>query len=140
MALPLSEKKFNAAAWITALFLSPGILFLTGYLAIYGSLSLYMNSSFKQQLLRYYPQTNGNTYTISVKSIRPAFVLNAITISAIELKPTPLCPQNQRNHLRLKKLELGFPELEKIPFSRRKRQESTTLICKKIDDIQKSDQ
>ncbi|ACD90717.1 MAG: hypothetical protein HGA57_04520 [Chlorobium limicola] len=140
MALPPFEKKINAASWITALFLSPGILFLSGYLAIYGSLSLYMNSSFKQQLLLHYKKTTGNTYTISVKSIRPAFVLNAITISSIELQPTTLCPKNQRNHLLLNKLELGFPDLEKIPFSRQKLQESTTLICKKIADLKKSDQ
>lgn len=108
------------------------MLFLFGYVGIYSAASIRMNGSFRELLQQQYPGSSGNTHTLTIGSIEPEFAMNAITLSQVEMTPTENCPENLRRHISIKKLALAFPELEKTLFSRRKLQESTALVCRKI--------
>lgn len=136
MSLHSPEHNVNPRSWIKALLLSPGMLFLFGYLAIYSVASVRMNGTFREQVQQRYQGSIGNTHTLTIGSIEPEFGMNAITLSRVEMTPTEQCPQNLRRHISVKKLALAFPELEKTLFSRRKLQESTALVCRKIRQME----
>jgi len=140
MILRSPENNVNPRSWIKALLLSPGMLFLFGYLGIYSAASIMMNGPFRELLQQRYPGSSGNTHTLTIGSIEPEFSMNAITLSRIEMTPTEKCPKNLRRHISVKKLALGFPELEKTLFSSRKLRESTALVCRKIREVEIADQ
>jgi hypothetical protein len=128
----LPRNAVNPLSWLKALLLSPGMLFLFGYLAIYCTASIYMNGTFKKELQERYIRSRGSTHSVTIGSIRPDIGMNAITISRIELTPTESCPEKERRHVILDKLALALPELEKTLFSNRRLRESTSLVCNKI--------
>ncbi len=74
MTLLFPEKKF-LINWLKALMLSPGILFPAGYLLVYLSTNIYLNADFKKNLSTSVNQSTGNTWHISIKSLksRPGF-------------------------------------------------------------------
>lgn len=124
-------------AWIKALLLSPGMLFLFGYLGIYSAASIHMNSTFKNELQERYPLSGSSTHSVTIGSIRPDFGLNTITLSRIELTPTKNCPEKERRHIVLDRLALGFPDLETTLFSNRRLRESASLVCSKIREVER---
>ncbi|MBM3162655.1 MAG: hypothetical protein FJZ79_04925 [Chlorobi bacterium] len=132
MILRSPEYTLKPAFWLKALLLSPGMLFLFGYLGIYFAASMCMNGAFKQELQQRYPLSGENTHTITIGSIRPDFSMKAITLSRIVLTPTKNCPATERRHVRLKKIDMAVPELEKTLFSSRRLRESASLVCSRI--------
>jgi len=140
MILRSPENNVNPRSWIKALLLSPGMLFLFGYLGIYTAASIRMNGPFRELLQQRYPGSSGNTHTLTIGSIEPVLAMNAITLSRIEMAPTKNCPEKLRRHISVKKLAIDFPELEKTLFSSRKFQESSALVCRKIRKMEIADQ
>ena len=128
------EKEF-IINWLKALMLSPGMLFPTAYLLVYLSTNIYLNADFKKNLSQSVTQATGNTWQISIKSLKSDLVMDSVTLNQIELTPI-VRPEENGQHtshpITINKLEIAHPELEKLLFSRRERLSSTKTICDKI--------
>ena len=134
MAPRFPHKKF-IINWLKALMLSPGMLFPAGYLFVYLSINIYLNADFKKNLAQSINQTTGNTWNISINSLKSGLVLDSVTLDHIELTPVAHPENNgqKRNHaITIKTLEIPCPELEKLLFSSKERLSSTKTVCEKI--------
>jgi hypothetical protein len=121
--------------WVKALLLSPGILFPAAYLMVYLATGLYLNADFKMNLSRSINLASGNTWQISIKSLKPSLILDSVTLDHIKLTPTDQLQNNEPDTLHaitIKTLEIPWPGLEKVLFSRNERLSSTNTVCKKI--------
>ena len=128
------HKKF-IINWLKALMLSPGILFPAGYLLVYLSINIYLNADFKKNLVQSVNRSTGNTWQISITSLKSGLVLNSVTLDHIELTPVAQSENHgqQRNQaIIIKTLEIPCPELEKLLFSSEERLSSTKTVCEKI--------
>ncbi len=134
MTARFTHKKFMIN-WLKALMLSPGMLFPAGYLLVYLSINIYLNADFKENLAQSVSKATGNTWQISIKSLKPGLVLNSVTLNHIELTPVakPEISGQKSNHaISIKTLEIPFPELEKLLFSSKERLASTKTVCARI--------
>jgi hypothetical protein len=127
------HKKFMIN-WLKALMLSPGMLFPAGYLLVYFSINIYLNADFKQNLSRSVNSATGNTWQISIKSLKSGLELNTVTLDHIELTPVAQPENHGQRHqaIIIKTLEIPCPELEKLLFSSKERLSSTKTLCDKI--------
>ena len=134
MAPRFPEAKF-VKNWLKALMLSPGMLFPAAYLLLYLSTNIYLNIDFKKNLYQSVSKATGNTWQVSIKSLRSSLILDSVTLNQIELTPVtrPENPGKRSCHpIIINKLEIAYPELEKLLFSRKERQRSTKALCEKI--------
>ena len=128
------HKKF-VINWLKALMLSPGMLFPAAYLLVYFSTNIYLNAGFKKNLSQSVNKATGNTWQISIKSLKSGLVLNSVTLNHIELTPIVRHESNGKiiNHtITIKNLEIACPELQKLLFSPAERMQSTKTVCDKI--------
>jgi len=128
------EKNF-LTNWLKALMLSPGILFPAGYLLIYLSSNIYLNTDFKKNLSESINEATGNTWQVSIRSLKSGLILDSITLNNIELTPTKTSESNGQhsNHtITIPTLQMPCPNLEKLLFCRTERVWSMQAICKKI--------
>jgi hypothetical protein len=133
--LPQFPHKKFFKNWLKALMLSPGMLFPAGYILVYLSINTYLNADFKQNLSRSVGRATGNTWHISIKSLKPSLVLNSVTLNQIELTPVTNPKRNRQalnDAITINTLEIPCPELEKLLFSSTERLSSTKEICEKI--------
>ncbi|MCF8270668.1 MAG: hypothetical protein K9I59_01935 [Chlorobium sp.] len=119
-------------AWTKALLLSPGILFLSGYLVLYGAVSCKLNGTFKEQVQQGYQESNKHAETIRIGSVIPTIGLDALTIRSIELISAPGSPENHRRHKTLRNISIEAPELQKTLFCKRRLLESASGACETI--------
>ncbi|NTV06227.1 MAG: hypothetical protein HGA59_06955 [Chlorobiaceae bacterium] len=135
MTLLFPEKKF-LINWLKALMLSPGILFPAGYLLVYLSTNIYLNTDFKKNLSTSVNQSTGNTWHISIKSLKSGLVFNSVTLHNVELTPTTAAyhegDQSSTHSITIKTLEIASPELDKLLFSPTARLLSTKAVSEKI--------
>ncbi|MEI7825478.1 MAG: hypothetical protein WCI01_09265 [Chlorobiaceae bacterium] len=134
MAARFAHKKF-IINWLKALMLSPGMLFPAGYLLVYLSINIYLNADFKQNLAQSISKATGNTWQISIKSLKSGLVLNSVTLNQIELTPvasTEISRQKSNHAITINTLEIPCPKLEKLLFSSKERLASTKTVCDKI--------
>lgn len=138
MSLCSDQFPINPLSWTKALLLSPGMLFLFGYLGLYGTMAMHMNGAFKNELQQRYTLYGEKNHTVTIGSIRPDFDMQGITLNRIELLPTENCPEKHRRHRTMTKLVLDFPEPEKNLFSHHRFRESTKLVCRKIREVEET--
>ncbi len=134
MVARFPQRKF-VTNWFKALMLSPGMLFPAGYLLVYLSTNIYLNADFKKNLSQSVNQATGNTWQISIKSVKSGLILNSVTLHHIELTPIGRHENNGQgtNHtITIKTLEIACPELQNLLFSRTERLLSTKTVCEKI--------
>ena len=121
--------------WLKALILSPGVLFPAGYLLVYLSTNIFLNADFKKNIAQSVGQATGNTWQVSIKSLKSGLILDSVTLNDIELTPTG-APESNLQHpahtITIPTLEIPCPNLEKLLFSHTERILSTKVICKKI--------
>jgi hypothetical protein len=121
--------------WLKALMLSPGVLFPAGYLLVYLSTNIFLNADFKKNLAQSVHQATGNTWQVSIKSLKSGLILDSVTLNDIELTPTGT-PESNLQHpahtITITTLDIPCPNLEKLLFSHTERILSTKVICKKI--------
>lgn len=115
--------------------LSPGVLFPAGYLLIYLSSNIYLNAEFKKKLSQSINQETGNTWQVSIQSMKSGLILDSVTLNYIELTPTRAVKSNGQhyNHtITIPTLQIPCPDLEKLLFCRTERVLSMQAITKKI--------
>ncbi len=121
--------------WLKALLLSPGVLFPAGYLLVYLSTNIFLNADFKKNLAQSVNQATGNSWQVSIKSLKSGLILDSVTLQDIELTPTS-APESNLQHpahtITIQTLEIPCPNLEKLLFSHTERILSAKVICKKI--------
>jgi hypothetical protein len=121
--------------WLKALILSPGVLFPAGYLLVYLSTNIFLNADFKKNIAQSVNQATGNTWLVSIKSLKSGLILDSVTLNDIELTQTGTPEshlQHQAHTITIPTLEIPCPNLEKLLFSHAERILSTKVICKKI--------
>lgn len=129
MTLRSHQHTITPSSWIKALLLSPGILYLSAYLALYGAISVRLNGTFKEQIQQRY---RGGTHRITIGAVSPSLGLDAITIRKIEIIPTSGCPENQRLQTNLEELSFDMPDLQKTLFSNAILRQSASIASEKI--------
>ena len=115
--------------------LSPGVLFPAGYLLLYLSTNIYLNAEFKNNLSKSVNKATGNTWHISIKSMKSGWVLNSVTLNHIELTKTKAhgkIESADNSAITINNLEIPVPNLEKLLFSSADRTLSTNTVCEKI--------
>ncbi len=121
--------------WLKALLLSPGVLFPAGYLLVYLSTNIFLNADFKKNIAQSVGQATGNTWQVSIKSLKSGLILDSVTLNDIELTPAGAAESNLQHPahtITIPTLEIPCPNLEKLLFSHADRNLSTNVICKKI--------
>ena len=134
MVCRFPEKKF-LKNWLKALMLSPGVLFPAGYLLVYLSINIYLNVEFKKNLSQSISQATGNTWQVSIKSLKPGLILDSVTLNHIELTQTRGSEQNVKSPaqtITIQTLNIPCPDLERLLFSHTERVSSTKAFCEKI--------
>ncbi len=134
MVCRFPEKKF-LKNWLKALMLSPGVLFPAGYLLVYLSTHIYLNVEFKKTLSQCISQATGNTWQVSIKSLKPGLILDSVTLNHIEFTQTKGSEQNIQTPaqtITIQSLNIPCPDLEKLLFSHTERVSSTKAVCEKI--------
>jgi len=129
MTLRSHQQTITPSSWIRALLLSPGILYLSAYLALYGAISVRLNGTFKEQVQQRYP---GGTHRITIGTVTPSLSLDAITIRKIEIIPTSGCPENRQHQTTLGELSFDMPDLQKTLFSNAILRQSASAAGEKI--------
>ncbi len=115
--------------------LSPGILFPAGYLVLYLSTNIYLNSDFKKNLSQSFNTATDNNWQISVKSLKSGLFLDSVTLDHIELKKREMPERNNKETDRtiiIKTLEIPYPDLQKLLFSSTERLSSIQTVHEKI--------
>ncbi|NTV91982.1 MAG: hypothetical protein HGA72_01505 [Chlorobiaceae bacterium] len=137
-----SSEKLTLSSWLKALLLSPGILFLFVYLAIYLSTTIYLNLDFKKNLLHNLSIPGNTPYHISIGSINAGFVMDSVILHEIELSPaTPTGLHGSGGKpVTIPKLRVTCPGLEKLLFTPGMVNASTRKLCSGILDAAKQHQ
>ncbi|MBV5329240.1 MAG: hypothetical protein JZU65_16730 [Chlorobium sp.] len=114
-----SSEKLSLFSWLKALLLSPGILFLFVYLAIYLSTTIYLNLDFKKNLLNSFSIPENNPYRITIGSINAGFVMDSVILHEVELSPAePSCIDGTgEKTITISTLRVTCPGLEKLLFN-----------------------
>lgn len=84
----------NWRKWITALLVSPGLLFLFAYLSVFFSINIYLNRAVKSDLGSRSFSSGTETYQATLRSIDVDFWLTSVTIRDLRLRIAPVKAQN----------------------------------------------
>jgi len=128
------EKSFMIN-WLKALLLSPGILFPAVYLLLYLSISISLNADFKKNLCRSFKSATGNTWQISIQSLKAGPALDSVTLDHIEIIKSPTERDKEKSAGRtvtIKNIEIPCPDLQKLLYSSTDRSAATDALCEKI--------
>ncbi|HWR00614.1 MAG TPA: hypothetical protein VN371_02030 [Chlorobaculum sp.] len=104
--------------WLTALMLSPGMIFTTAYLLAWSSVNLYLDKTFKEELGRSFASRSGTRYRLVIGSLRSGPDLNSLTIKKLELYPLENGTNERKNEtgLQIAELHVQCPDLCFFPF------------------------
>jgi hypothetical protein len=99
--------------WITALMLSPGVMFAVAYLLVWIATNLYLNHTFRAQLQNAVNNADGHCYRLSIASLTSGPAMNSLILKRLELETGTAghCLQEPQEHLSLTKLEIPAPDL-----------------------------
>jgi hypothetical protein len=104
--------------WLTALILSPGMIFASAYLVVWLSMNLWLDHNFKHHLKQIFANEAQQQYQIDIGSLRPGADLNSLTLKKLEL--TPLGgTENQRTNrsvFQIEELRIECADISFFPF------------------------
>jgi len=108
----------NGQKWLTALMLSPGMIFTLAYLLVWLSTNLYLDNTFKENLRRSFSSEAGLRYRLIVGSLRSGPDLNSLTIKKLELIPIGdgANERTKQTGLQIAELQVHCPDLCFFPF------------------------
>jgi hypothetical protein len=108
----------NVRKWLTALMLSPGMIFTLAYLLVWLSTNLYLDNTFKSNLKRSFTSDAGVQYKLVVGSLRSRPDLNTLTLKRLELIPISNGKNDRTNgpNLQIEELQVPCPDLCLFPF------------------------
>ncbi|NTW49235.1 MAG: hypothetical protein HGB19_05815 [Chlorobiales bacterium] len=85
-----TSHKLNGRKWITALLVSPGMLFLFAYLSLFLSLQAYLNRAVKSYLSSQSFSSETGTCRATIGSLDVDFWLTSLTIRNLRMSTTPI--------------------------------------------------
>lgn len=128
-----SEKKLTFLKWLTALTLSPGILFSAGYLAIYLVTNIYLNRDFKDTIQQEVETATENLFDFSVEKLHAGISLRSVTLRNLELRPVRKQVQgNYSGSVSIPNISIEQINLCNLLFSKKCAENSTREITKQI--------
>ena len=131
----LSHRKNFLLNWLKAFMLSPGMLFPAGYLLLYLTTNIYLNADFKKNLTRSVRRVSGNTWNVSITSLKSGLVLDSVTLHHIELTKANMSESRAQvasPTIIINTLYIPYPNLQRLLFSSDERISSTSALCEKI--------
>ena len=117
-AVAMSIASGSGRKWLTALILSPGMIFASAYLLVWLSMNLWLNHNFKHHLKQIFTAETGQRYRIDIGSLRPEPNLNSLTLKQLELTPVGVA-ENQRasrSVFQIEELRIECADLSLFPF------------------------
>jgi hypothetical protein len=107
-----------ARRWLTALLLSPGMIFALAYLVVWFSMNLWLNHAFKRHLKQIFVTEAGQQYRIDIGSLRSSADLNSLMLKKLELTPIQNAENQRKNNaaLQIAELRIDCPDLSFFPF------------------------
>ena len=114
----MKKRSCKVLKWLTALMLSPGMIFTTAYLLAWLSVNLYLDKTFKEELGRSLSSRSGLQYRLVIGSLRSGPDLNSLTIKRLELYPLENGKYERTNQtgLHIAELHVQCPDLCFFPF------------------------
>ena len=114
----MNTENGNGRKWLTALMLSPGVIFTSAYLVVWLVTNLYLDKTFKDDLKRSFTSDAGLQYRLSIGSLRSGPDLNSLTLKRLELIPLGN-GENEKTKipgLQIAELQVHCPDLCFFPF------------------------
>jgi hypothetical protein len=114
----MNTESGNGWKWLTALMLSPGMIFTSAYLVVWLSTNLYLDKTFKDDLKRSFTSDAGIRYQLSIGSLRSGPDLNSLTLKRLELIPLGNGEKERTKlpGLQIDELQVHCPDLCFFPF------------------------
>jgi len=123
-----------ARRWLTALLLSPGMIFALTYLLVWLSMNLYLNHSFKHHLKQIFITEAGQHYRIDIGSLRSGADLNSLMLKKLELTPIGNAETEgaNRSAMQIAELRIECTDLSFFPFRPADEMLSLRMISRQI--------
>ena len=104
--------------WITALLLSPGMIFGLAYLMVWLSMNLWLDHSFKRHLKQMFITETGQQYRIDIGSLRSGADLNSLMLKNLALTPINNGENQGTNNTarQIAELRIECSDLSFVPF------------------------
>jgi hypothetical protein len=120
--------------WLTALLLSPGMIFALTYLLVWLSMNLYLNHSFKHHLKQIFITEAGQHYRIDIGSLRSGADLNSLMLKKLELTPIGNAETEgaNRSAMQIAELRIECTDLSFFPFRPADEMLSLRMISRQI--------
>lgn len=106
-----TSDKLNGRKWLTALMVSPGMLFLFGYLLLQFSVHIYLNRVVKSYLSSQNFSSQAQMYQAKIGRLDVDFWLTSLTIHDLRLIITPIDLPGKKSGLSVAR-ERYFPAVE----------------------------
>ena len=124
----------NGMKWITALMLSPGVIFSLAYLMVWLLTNVYLDHTFKETLKRSFISATGQHYTLHIASLSSGPTLDTITLKKLEMVPiaSAVGEHGAPESRQIAELKIACPNLGFFFFRPAAANDSTQNISREI--------
>jgi hypothetical protein len=133
-AVAMNMASGSGRKWLTALILSPGMIFASAYLLVWLSMNLWLNYNFKHHLKQIFTAETGQQYRIDIGSLRSEADLNSLTLKQLELTPVG-GTENQRTNrsaFQIEELRIECADISFFPFKPADELLTLRKVCRAI--------
>lgn len=112
----MEQGKINGRNWLTALTLSPGILFAALYLTVWLSTNAFLDYRFRELLTRSFDTATANRYHLSVGALSTGPWLSSLTLEHLELLPRTGTVPGTEKTIVINRIDIDCPEVGLMLF------------------------
>jgi hypothetical protein len=130
----MNKESGHGMKWITALMLSPGVIFSAAYLVVWLLTNVYLDHTFKELLKRSFISATGRHYRLNIASLSSGPALDTITLKQLELIPLAVAgsADEARSGRQIAEIEISCPDLGFLFFRPAAAKDSTQNISLEI--------
>lgn len=112
----MQQGKLNGRNWLTALILSPGMLFAGLYLTVWLSTNAYLDQRFGELLATSFEAAAGERYHLRVGELSTGIGLSSLTLERLELHPEPPAGSLPGRPIVIDRIVIDCPEVGLLLF------------------------
>lgn len=112
----MEQGKINGRNWLTALVLSPGMLFAALYLTVWISTNAFLDHRFRELLTRSFDTASGNRYHLSVGELSTGPRLSSLILEHLELLPRTGTVAGPEKAIIISRIDIDCPEVGLMLF------------------------
>jgi len=128
----MNQNYHKARKLLTALMLSPGMLFAAAYLMLWLSTNFYLDHRFREHLSHTFDSEAGKRYRLTIGDLGTDFELDSLRLERLELIPVTGTGELQSTRIRIDKLDIPCPEIGLFLFSPSKVDMTTRAVSRQL--------